>query len=402
MADHTEGGEFDVRSLRDEIRGHMAATYGPDGDRSASRLRVLTGTELFEMDASPLPWLINGQIPRGRQGTIFGKPGDGKSFTARHWTVSLAANVSTFGSFDVVAPGPVLWITNEEDVSELRLGFSMVAAGAGADIDVVKPNIHVAALRGADFTLASEADQRWLEETAARIMPAMTVLDSASSVSGIDLKDDQAAGKLFRWGARFTSTMDTTLLWIAHDRKTRSDDVRGDAGLDDLFGSRSVSAQLDFAYRLTRSGDDRLLRCVKMRGAKEPEDVTLELHIEADRTHAMRCGTDMSRMSRDSALLDAVHHALLGHAGCTMSELRDMVAKSLKRRGPDVGDSLKVLLQQRVIENRGTAYRFELFWRGMEHVPHVPTCPDTRGPDHVPMSAPLKGADWDTGHEEAA
>jgi hypothetical protein len=253
-------------------------------------------------------------------------------------------------------------------------------------------------LRGTDFTLASILAWEWLEERINEIRPAFVFLDSLASLSGCDLKDDQAVLPQLRRGARVASTYDTTITWGAHDRKENPNAVRRSNDLDDLFGSRQVSAQLDFAYRLLKSGEDRVLRCTKMRGAATPEDMSLEVVSVPDQMFGMRCVTGMSRMSRDSGTVEAVRDHLNANPGESMSGLRDMVARQLKKRPADVGDVVKDLLAEGFIENAGTPHRFKLEWSGksMSHMSqHVP---DTPTGQHVRMSHPRRGETGDMGH----
>jgi hypothetical protein len=372
-----------------------------DHARRTAHLNVLTGRDLFAIPAEPQRMILAPILPRGRQGALYSGPGLGKSMMVRIIGGGIAsAAPDIFGKLPATEPGGVaLFVTNEEDEQEMRRGFAITAAASGYDLDAVLDNVRVIPLRGTDFTLADPVCRGWLESQIEEIRPATTFLDSVASLSGCDIKDDQVALELFRWGGRVTSGLDTTFLWTAHDRKENPNAVRRSNDLDDLFGSRQVSAQLDFAYRLLKSGEDRVLRCTKMRGAATPEDMSLEVISVPDQMFGMRCVTGMSRMSRESGTVEAVRDHLIANPGESMSGLRDTVARQLKKRPADVGDVVKDLLAEGFIENAGTPHRFKLQWTGKSMSRMSQDVPDTASGQHVRMSHPLQGGTRDMGHD---
>lgn len=369
-------------------------------EREAQRgrgLELLTGEELFAAPVESARWRVPEILPHGRQGTVYGVPGVAKSMFLR----ILAGGVAT-GAPNVLGqyqadPGPVLWVTSEEDVDELRRGIAMTAEGGGYDLEELKANLHALPLRAAEFTLQHARDRAWLEARVAEVKPALLVLDSLASLSGVDVKDDQVVLPLMRWGARLATAHGTCVVWIAHDRKAKPEG-NGTADIDDLFGNRQVSAQLDFAWRLLRSGGDRALRCAKMRGAAEPDgDITLELVVDPDRLFALRVRP--GHMSRNAETVEAIRKHLQGHPGETMSGLRDTVAQQLNQRVAEVHDVAKTLLAQGHIKNDGNAYRFSLRWAESDSCPDVSEEPGHESGENVSRSRPpYRGAEGTAGH----
>lgn len=94
----------------------------------------------------------------------------------------------------------------EEDEQEVRRDIAITAAVSGYDLQAVLDNYRIIPLRGTEFTLESEADRQWLEEQVAEMRPVIMDLDSMASLSGRDIKDDQAVLPLLRWGARIATT----------------------------------------------------------------------------------------------------------------------------------------------------------------------------------------------------
>jgi hypothetical protein len=357
------------------------------GARRNGRPPVLSGEELFSRDISPASWIIDSLIPRGRQGTVFGAPGVAKSMVMR----ILAGGIAT-GSQQVLgrfaaARGPFLWVTAEEDEDELRRGFAITAAGSGYDIEVVKDQLHVLALRGTEFSLRAPADRAWLEEHIKNIKPLLVILDSVASLSGVDLKNDQEVLPIMLWGAGVATLHGTTSVWIAHDRKGKPGEASAN-DLDDVFGSRVVTSQLDFAFRLVRSGGDRILRCAKLRGATEPPDLTLGVTVIPDQEFGMRCRTNPSGASRDADMAMAIRTHLEASAGATMSDLRDTVAAHVAARAHDVGQMVRTLIREGKIINKGTERCFSLHWATPGVCPAVSAVSGHDAGEACPVSPP--------------
>jgi hypothetical protein len=370
-----------------------AAPHGP---------RLLTGPELFAIRPEPVREVVHGFFPAAKQGCIYGGPGIGKSMAARHVCGGITADSLVFGQFGT-DPGAALYVTAEEGLDDIRRGFAIVAEGAGYDLDRLLANLFVVSVRDLEFSLTNADDRTWLEEQIGQIHPKIVFLDTLASLSGADVKDDQSILPLMRWGGRLSTAYDTTVVWNAHDRKAREGETDD---LDALFGSRQVSAQLDFAYRFLRgSKEDVRVRCTKMRVGVRREELYLEVVTQQDVLHSMRAKSlreSMSRMSRETAIVEAIREHLQGGGKATMSGTRDMVAKQVSRRPADVAAVLHELIAQGFVHNRGTDTRFDLEWLGdggmsrmSQHVP------DTLHADHVPVSHPRSGRTRDMGHADS-
>lgn len=385
-----------------EVRARRALRFAEVDDEArheGTEPPVLTGHELFAEPVTPPNWLVSPLFQRARQGVIYSRPGLGKSMLSRHIVTCLTVGAPVLGRY-TTTPGRVLWVTAEEDRDDLRRGLAMTAAGNGVDLDRVLDHLTVLPLREHDFRLGDAGDRAWLDRLIGEISPALVILDAAASLSGADLKDDMEVMPLMRWGSRVSTSHETTVLWLAHDKKDREAD-----DLEALFGSRQNAAQMDFAYRLlpVKHSQDVLLRCTKMRGAAAPNEITIEVVIRPDELHSMRATTGMSRVSQHVPTMEAIQAHLTANPGESMSRLRDTVAEALKRRPADVGRDIHSLMRQGFIDNQGSDTRFKLHWVGTEACPtmshHVP---DTAHGQHVPRVPPPVGGDHeDMGHDPA-
>lgn len=393
QARHQEADQ--LRRMADRI-DHPPEQGDPDGPM------VLTGHELFALEPKPVTYRVEPIIPDSRQGAVYGGPGVGKSMLMRAIAGGVAAGAENVLGRYMAAAGRILWVTREEDNDELRRGFAMVAAGSGYDLDALLDALFVVNVRGHDFSLDRPDHREWIESLVRDIEPVFAVFDSMASLSGHDLKDDQAIMPLILWGARLTTAYETVILWIAHDRKGNPQATNHTSDLDDLFGSRQVSAQLDFAYRLlpvSGQPNERTLRCTKMRGAAQPDNVRLELVVRPDELFGFRAIAGVSACPGMSQVRDTVRAYLVENPGSSMSRVRDTVAKQLNRRPVDIAGVVHDLIAQGKIRNQGNANRFALSWVEGEPCPTVShRVPDTPGSTVSLMShhPPLGGVDHGT------
>jgi hypothetical protein len=75
------------------------------------RLAMLT---LAQVLALPDPrWLIRPLLTLGALVVLYGPPGSGKSFVALDWALSIAAQFTQWLGFDIVSPGPIVYVVAE-------------------------------------------------------------------------------------------------------------------------------------------------------------------------------------------------------------------------------------------------------------------------------------------------
>jgi hypothetical protein len=366
----------------------LMETIAEASSHAADPLPVMTGAQLFATATEAPEYLVDGVLMAARHVVLYSDPGMGKSMTARHMMVCVATGRPAFGSLPTQR-GVAMYVTAEETIDDLKRGFSIVARGAGIELEEALPNLRIVACRDGDFGLATPLNRLRLERAIKNSGARLVVLDTIAALSGIDLKSDTEVMPLLKWASAMSQRLGVTVMWLAHTTKDREA-----SDLDALFGSRQTSAQVDFAFRLLRAkGGNLRLRCAKARGAPNPGELPLRVEVVANESYALTL--DSMEPSPSSPPTQVFEEAALQylneHPGGSFGAVRAAVAKVLGVRAETVGQAVTDMIKSGRIENRGSRAKFQLHAApsacpAVSH--HVP---DTDAPDRVPMSRPPKG-----------
>jgi RecA-family ATPase len=148
-----------------------------------------------DLEGRPIPprrWLIPDLVPAGTVTLLGGDGGTGKSTLA----LQLAAATATGGRWlgrEIAMPGPAMLATAEDDNSELHRRIAGIANADGLSLADLE-HLHLVSLAGADALLAAQLPAkaglaetplfRRVEDEAARIGPAVIVLDTVADLFG--------------------------------------------------------------------------------------------------------------------------------------------------------------------------------------------------------------------------
>jgi len=97
---------------------------------------------LFKEPEQPTPWLIQDVFTSGR-GFIAGAPGVYKTWLGIDMAISICTGADFLGKFKVPAPGPVVFITEEESRNSLKKKLRLLAKGRGLDESALGEFHHV-------------------------------------------------------------------------------------------------------------------------------------------------------------------------------------------------------------------------------------------------------------------
>jgi KaiC/GvpD/RAD55 family RecA-like ATPase len=372
----------------------MAALENAQRGGGRHPIPLFTLAELSQQDFPAKAWTVRGLATEGDQGIIFGGPGVGKSMLARHLSLAVASGRSAIGGVFAATRGQVLWVTAEETRAQLLRGFRIAAAGDGIPLEEIAERVTVVPAADESLSLSDPAGRRRLAQIVDQLNVRLVVLDTmASLASGLDLKDDQAVLPLLKWAKALAAEQGRTVLWLAHDRKTQQD-ARGD-DLDALFGSRQVSAQIGFAWRMKAVEAGVSLIHAKMRdGVRRAEPYTLQRDAEEDTLHRFTLMDASVSGARDT--MAAIQAELQEHPGSTLKSLRDTVAAFLRCRPSDVAVKVHSLIGQGVIRDDGTGIRgMRLHWVGAP-CPSVSDCVPASGHVSVSRVPTPEGGNGDT------
>lgn len=88
-------------------------------------------------------WVIQGFLPSKIVSAVIAAGGTGKSFLAMHIAISVASGTSLLGKFAVKAPRKVVFISGEDDATELQRRLHKAAKGLSAEARInINENLH--------------------------------------------------------------------------------------------------------------------------------------------------------------------------------------------------------------------------------------------------------------------
>lgn len=232
-------------------------------------------------------WLIPDWLPVATIAFLVSPPGRFKTFLTFDAAISIAAGWPFLGSVNVLKPGPVLVIQQEDSHSDMARRFHRIFASRcpvldpetweGEDVPSANiPPVHIVTSRG--FNLEIE-NLRNLERAIRRIRPRAVVIDPLYSITSAEDFMMHAARDMFplktlrdEYGCAF--------LIAAHTKKGNTDTSR-----EGLWGSQFLNAFLETGWQIRdrEDGDDnqiQVLRHFKSDGIKAK--VNLEFIMNDD------------------------------------------------------------------------------------------------------------------------
>jgi len=155
-----------------------------------ARNAFIRASSLNEIPPAPRDWHMEGWIP-GRTVTLLsGDGGVGKSTLALQLAVSTAAARPWLGS--TPKPGPVIYVSAEDDQDELHRRLDEICTGHGIGLDSLA-DLHLWDLTNDDATMAVEGRDGGIEPTdrwatlvglAGELNPVLIILDSLADIYG--------------------------------------------------------------------------------------------------------------------------------------------------------------------------------------------------------------------------
>ncbi len=250
---------FAVSELDQNIAADLAMM-----DQEASS-RPATYSLLFDDELESLPNLefdIDGILPRGGLGIVFGAPGSTKSFLALAWAMHIATGQSWCGR--TVRRGPVVYVYSEgrtglkQRVASLRDHLGITGRAGVAFLPQCLQLLNL------EESIAPFADAIEAQQT----NPSVIVIDTLSrNAAGADENAQNDTSRIIYACDYLRSHFNCTVVLVHHSRK--GDDV--------LRGSSTLTGASDVIVLVKKEGDVVTLKCEKQKDADEFESIQLRL-----------------------------------------------------------------------------------------------------------------------------
>ena len=218
-------------------------------------------------------WLVTGLWSEQAVGIVGGEPKCCKSFLALDLAVAVASGTPCLRRFAVSRAGRVLLFAAEDALHIVRRRLEGICAAAGlalADLDI---QVITAPILRLDL----DADRRNLDDTVARLLPRLLILDPFVRLHRIDENASGEVAPLLAFLRELQRRHGTAVLVVHHARKGGGGVRAGQA----LRGSSEFHAWGDGNLYLRRNGDEIGLS-VEHRAAPSPKPLTIELAQRGD------------------------------------------------------------------------------------------------------------------------
>jgi RecA-family ATPase len=105
--------------------------------------KLISAGTLLSTQPPAREWVIQDFLPSKIVSAVIAAGGTGKSFLAMHIAISVASGTSLFGKFVVKAPAKVVFISGEDDTTELQRRLHKAAKGLSAEARTnINENLH--------------------------------------------------------------------------------------------------------------------------------------------------------------------------------------------------------------------------------------------------------------------
>lgn len=307
--------------------------------KDVSRRKVVSYGELMSTSMEQPKWLIKDWWEAGSHGILAGEPKTYKSTVSTEVAVSVASGKPLFGKYEVVTPGKVLIIQeeNSEWLMQDRLAkvsYSKDLMGSiehhGKIIDIKSPEdlpIYMVNRSGMNLTL--EDDKEWIQALCKEIKPVLIILDPIYLMFGdIDGNSAKELAGILQWLITLSTDNNTAVMLVHHFNKGGSSSRGGQR----MLGSVTFHAWVQSAiYNRVVEGKKNTISVEReFRSFMTPDELEICFNLgePGEMCYDVKVGEkDMSLTSAIEVLLDTAQTAteLAGSLSISTKELQPIL-----------------------------------------------------------------------------
>lgn len=249
------------KELEKIISGEIPDTSNLESNplKTSSYEEVMGNCSTFE------GWLVKGFWGRRSHGIVAGMPKCFKSTLVHDLVVSVASGEPFLGDFDVLDPGPVIVVQNEnaDYIMKDRTEKVIAAKGLGGEAERITskklhvefpPDLPITFINQQGFTLSNEDHRRQLESLIKEIKPVLVVFDPLYLMFDGDLNSSKELNPVLNWLLHLKTEYKTSVMVIHHYNKgSNQQTLRGGAR---MAGSIMLYGWVESAWYLTKTDDE--------------------------------------------------------------------------------------------------------------------------------------------------
>lgn len=199
-----------------------------------------------------LEWLIENLMPVGGFGIISGDPGVGKTQMGIQFACNLALGNDFLGWKNVAGRKKVLFLSLEMALTSIKHFMSLVVRQYPDDVsqNYLQNNFKVLPL-GEGIPFDRPEGQAFIDSLLSEYMPDVLFIDSLQKIISKELTDEIAIRSFTEYLHKHIRKKFGCAVYIIHHNR-KGNGERRIADLNDLHGSRFLSADLDWALNVSK------------------------------------------------------------------------------------------------------------------------------------------------------
>ena len=192
-------------------------------------------------------WDFTGLLTRNGSGILGGEPGVGKTQILNQLALANSAGMNFLAWSNPGLPRRTLYLGLEMPTVGLQKFFRATEENRTEEQNrLVEENLLIAPLN-TPVPLDTEPGRKFLIDLAEKYQPATILVDSISKAVFKNLSDEDVAKRFNDFIQEFRERFQCSVVFVAHTKKRQQDRKASQMDpLNDLFGSRFLSADLDF------------------------------------------------------------------------------------------------------------------------------------------------------------
>lgn len=198
-----------------------------------------------------IEWMLDGLLPVGGFGLIVGTPGVGKTQFGIQLSSYLALGLDRFLRWEgTLGAKKTLFLSMEMGKAPLNHFMSQIA-NTYEDRALWNKNFLVAPF-GTPIPIDTKEGQAFINTLMDEHMPDVLLIDSLQRSISKEMNDELSMKSLIHYLAVLRDKYKCAVVMIHHNRKKPNDNARKELDLDDMYGSRILSADADFVLGLVK------------------------------------------------------------------------------------------------------------------------------------------------------
>jgi RecA-family ATPase len=178
------------------------------------------------VEPRPRLWVVPDRIPARNVTLLTGEGGVGKTLLMQQLSVATVIGRDWIGSMP--EPGPVIFVTAEDDEDELHFRYHKIAQHYGVDFDQMS-GLHLKSLAGGDAVMAAVNHKgivqptelfKQIERSALEIRPRWIGIDTAADVFIVDERTRSEVRQCISLLRGLALAVDTAVVLLAHPSLT--------------------------------------------------------------------------------------------------------------------------------------------------------------------------------------